>query len=303
MYLNRVLIEDMPLEERQALAREFAAWTPGPVLFQQGEEVELCPRELHFQVDRNGFEYEEKLFGKYNKRRGTVVAHLLDNPCIVKVRLEAQPLVQETRTECQDCTQGHLECMGHCKDCDLLLCEECYKAHVRSNRTKNHVLQSIAEYKGNTSLEEIEALHTILRRIRPGNTRIDNMQAKIDVLEESLFTDLVSAFLFFAKTNYPATLFPAAYSCISLLNLANIQILSKNSAEGAIVIGYSEFSCKNILEREYWISLSRSLGELKTCFKPSMMLSRNLLYDSQQNLCVLHVQYDPVMWHFYPGFR
>jgi len=129
------------------------------------------------------------------------VAHSSDDPCIVKVRLEAHPLVivQETRTECQDCSQGHLESMGHCKDCDLLLCQECYKAHLRSKRTKHHVLQSISEYRATTSFEEIQALHTILKRTRPGNTRIDNMQAKIDVLEESLYTDFVSVLLFFPQ--------------------------------------------------------------------------------------------------------
>jgi len=71
--LSKQYAEDVPIELRHTLLREFASWSPGPVLFNQGEKVKLLP-----SAD----------FRHYHGRIGTVVKHLIGTAHLVRVELD-----------------------------------------------------------------------------------------------------------------------------------------------------------------------------------------------------------------------
>jgi hypothetical protein len=53
---------------------------------------------------------------------------------------------REEALECQECESG-TEPTHHCEDCTLLLCGECCQHHRKSRRSKDHAIQTVAEYK------------------------------------------------------------------------------------------------------------------------------------------------------------
>jgi len=72
-HLNPRSTHSLSINDCKSLAHEFSTWAPGPELFQENAEVQLKPREDT----------------EYKDRKGIVVLHSHDNPCVVTVRLES----------------------------------------------------------------------------------------------------------------------------------------------------------------------------------------------------------------------
>ena len=86
VHLNQFVTQGLSDLECHALARDLAAWAPGPILFQQGDEVKLVPKKMEHTLSKNG----TKLFTfpEHTNKKGTVVAHSKETPLTVTVRLE-----------------------------------------------------------------------------------------------------------------------------------------------------------------------------------------------------------------------
>ena len=88
VHLNRSVTRGLSDHEWHALARDFAAWAPGPILFQQGDEVKLVPKKMEYSWSK--YEYSPKIFTfpTYKNKTGKVVLHSKEDPLTVTVRLE-----------------------------------------------------------------------------------------------------------------------------------------------------------------------------------------------------------------------
>jgi len=86
VHLNQFVTQGLSDLKCHALARDLAAWAPGPILFQQGDEVKLVPKKMEHTLSKNG----TKLFTfpEHTNKKGKVVAHSKETPLTVTVRLE-----------------------------------------------------------------------------------------------------------------------------------------------------------------------------------------------------------------------